>query len=322
VSTDRGHVVFWNAMVSVIDTTGPLIAGLPPEREALKLAGQFRHTRLTLLCGGSDASRGRFIEGVLPVLGRRARDRSLKLTGPGAGGASLDRRAGARGCGASTEIVTVQDDWTGCPLSALQKRIHESVARAGLSTTSVSLPMANSLGAWSRLLDARFLIILARFDEFLEIPVECSDRRRFTHEVNQMLDQAELPVNFLICMREPPDPDERWGCDPIAGVDIAPRIRLYEDGQARRPRTLSDLTLREMIDAPDAPLAVLCGALPPAAYPPPRAASRLVHAVLACATVAAFACACWLASGVDSHPGAGQAITGLTVSSNANPHPN
>lgn len=286
----------------------------------MKVAAQFRHARLTLLCGGSGASLSRFVErGVLPVLGRRARDRSLATTGPGAGAASLDRRAGARGCGASSEIVTVLDDWSGCPLSALQKRIHESIARAGLGATSVSLPMAKSLGAWSRLLDARFLIILTGFDEFLEMPVECGDRRRFTHEVNQILDQAELPVNFLLCMREPPEPDERWGCDPIVGVDMAPRIRLSDDRQALRPRTLSDMTLREMIDPPDLPLAVLRGALGAPVYPAPKAASRMVHAALASATVAAFACACWLASGVDSRQNARKPIT---VSTNGNPHPN
>lgn len=172
------------------------LAQIEPDR----LAGRLRAARLTVVCGALGAKpAGGDIGTVLGRLRRRARDRVLALAPAAMAMTAADRRRG--GGQASAELVVHVNAWTGSPVATLQESIHRVIAAAGAGAATISSPIVRSLASWCSLLDVRFLIVLDRFEEFLQLHGDTDAARRLAEEMRQILGQSQLPVNFLVSVR-------------------------------------------------------------------------------------------------------------------------
>jgi hypothetical protein len=227
---------------------------LPDDHVADHIARQLRSSRLTVLYGGAAHSVSQFIAAsVAPRLGRRRWDRCLtRVRQEESTGAVQGRHISQRRSGASAELLVLMDRWSGCTIATLQERINDAFESAGAYMTSVSLPMAGSLSAWSRLLDLHFLIILDRFEEFLVGRAETDDGRRFTNEFVQLLRDPGSAVNFLVCAAADSEPAMQRYQAQWAGLEQATCVRLPLP-RLSMARATSDLTLIEWRQAPFAP---------------------------------------------------------------------
>lgn len=268
---------------------------VPDDRVAGHLAGQLRTSRLTVLYGGSAGSVSEFIAtAVVPRLGQRHWDRRLaqprqtEFTGPGQSG-----RISKRQSGASAELPVLIDRWSGSAIATLQARINDSLDGAGAYMTSIPLPIGESLSAWSQVLDLRFLIILDRFEEFLERCADSDDGRAFTQELVEVLRRPELAVNFLICVAASSEDRMQRYQTQLAGLDLdeAFSIRLPLH-RVSATRSASDLTLIQWREAPFArQLAAPNASTRQRGSRPSQARGGLRAAVAA--TMTAIAVFCW-----------------------------
>jgi len=191
------------------------------------LARQLRNSRLTVLYGAATSSAGELIRGGLASrLARRNRDRALMRLGqPDVAPAGQDRRTLAQSqC--SAELVVLVDTWHESQIAILQRRIGDALESAGAYMTSMSLPIAYSLSAWSQLLDVRFLIIFDRFEHFLTGCERSDEGRRFTEELARVLHQPGLPANFLVCVSAGHEDAMRQFQAQLAELEDVPCIRL------------------------------------------------------------------------------------------------
>ena len=264
---------------------------LPDDRVADHIACQLRSSRLTVLYGGAAHSVSQFsAASVAPRLGRRRLDRCLtRARQEESTGAVQGRHNPRRRSGAPAELLVLMDRWTGSTIATLQERINHAFESAGAYMTSVSLPMAGSLSAWSRLLDLRFLVILDRFDEFLGGRAETEDGRGFTDELVQLLREPGSAVNFLVCASAASEPAIQRDLARWAGLEQAPCVRLPLH-RLSMARATSDLTLIEWREAPFAPEREAHGAKS-AGNRPLRARGGLFAACAA--TMMALALFCW-----------------------------
>jgi hypothetical protein len=271
----------------------------PDEWVADHLASQLRSSRLTVLYGAAANNLPAFIAtSVAPRLGRRRWDRSLTRARQnefgGAGLRTLRRLA------PSAELPVVVDRWAGPAIPTLQRRISDSFDRAGAYMTAVSLPFADSLSAWSQLLDLRFLIIFDRFEEFLAGREDSDDGRRFTRELIQVLRKPDLAVNFLVCAAAGSEPEMQRYQMQFAELEQASCVRVPLH-RSSRPPSACDLTLIEWRDPPFARAPV---APEPAAHnanPNRRLRARRGLRSACAATIAAIAVFCWPVLQPDLH---------------------
>ena len=200
----------------------PLLAHIEPET----LAGRLRAERLTIVCGSLGSSPAHFdIGAVVQRLCRRARDRLLALAPLAHARADTERRGAPTQ--ASAELVVVVDAWGSSPVAALQERLHQVIASAGVGVACLTAPISRSLGAWCGLLDVRFLIILDRFDDFLQAHGDTAVARSLGEEMRDILAQPGLPVNFLVSVRaDALAAMQRFQAQLNPGVGAAPGPRV------------------------------------------------------------------------------------------------
>jgi hypothetical protein len=174
----------------------------------------------------------------MPELARRRWDRDLTrirsdaLPASPRGAAIPGRRAHER-----AELPVLVDRWSGPPIEGLQKRINDAFEGAGAYMTSVTLPFAESLSAWSRLLDVHFLFIFDRFEEFLAAHAHTEEGRQFTQEIARVVRTPELAVNLLFCVSGVFESDMQRYQSELLDLDDSHRVR--EDpawGDLPRPR--------------------------------------------------------------------------------------
>jgi hypothetical protein len=274
---------------------------LPDDWVADHLACQLRSSRLTVLYGGAAGSTSPFIAAsVVPRLGRRQWDRRLTrarqrpLTRAARGRPTPERRSGT-----SAEMLVLVDRWSGPAIATLQNRINDSFESAGAYMTSVSLPIADSLLAWSQLLHLRFLIIFDRFEEFLSGREDSDDGRRFTRELVQVLRKPGLDVNLLLCVAAGSEPEMQRYLTQFADFEEASCARLPLH-RLSMSRSASDLSLIEWREPPIVSAIATAIATGPGAHdpnssasnePPLRAKSGLRAAFAA--TMTAITLFCW-----------------------------
>jgi len=174
------------------------------DRDAALLAQDLRRERLTLVFGAAGCGKTTLLSaGVLPRLQRRRHDRILaepcsgSLVRP-----ESERRRLPSGADRIGEIAVYLDHWQGSPLAALQAAIHARLARSGIRTACIGVPLEKSLASWSQLLNARFLLVLDRFEDYLSAPIDKDGVGEFGEELLCLLEYREFPVNFLLCMRD------------------------------------------------------------------------------------------------------------------------
>jgi hypothetical protein len=178
----------------------------PPWRphEAQVLAALLRTTRLTVLYSESMAVASTLLrEGVLPLLrthtgevvldDRRVEQRRIDFP---------DRRVpGARPrLTLAREVPVYLDDWEAPPLRSLR-----TLAQLAVPEVAQALSAEKELSGWLRTLrehSVRLLIVLDRFEGFVNAPPDRVDLQRFTYEFIQALNEPNLPVSVLIAVQQ------------------------------------------------------------------------------------------------------------------------
>jgi hypothetical protein len=273
---------------------------LPDDLVADHVACQLRSSRLTVLYGSAAHSVSQFIAtSLVPRLGRRQWDRSLTRVRQDPFTRALGGRTCSRQSGGSAELPVLVDQWTACPIAALQARINDSFESAGAYMTSVPLPIADSLSGWSRLLDVRFLIIFDRFDDFLARCAESDEERSFTGELVQVLREPGLPVSFLFCAAASSEPRLQRYLAGLAEPQEAGCARLPLH-RSSVPPSVSDLTLIEWREPPRVPEGTARYVNRQASGNRPLRASGGLRAACA-ATMMALALFCWPVYRPDIH---------------------
>ena len=145
-------------------------------------------------------------QGLMPLLHRRASDRIAPVAARenrvvipfpdrrsrGTGRASKGRR----------EIVVYFDAWTDTPLAALHACLHDAAALRPSEPAAAATRLSETLATMSARLDASFIILLDRFEEFLQAPSQRESAAQFTNELVEAVNQVELPASFLISVNE------------------------------------------------------------------------------------------------------------------------
>ena len=197
------------------------------EHEARLLADLLRTSRLTVLSGETAGVRTGLLTGeVIPLLQRRARDvpdgtaREIRVVIP-----FPDRRGRAFGRASqrAAELVVYFDVWSASPLDALRTSINAATP-ADAFTGAPDARLADALTAVGRHLDVQILIVLDRFDEFLNGALNASAVEQFTDEVSEAINRTDLRANFLLSLTD----------------EAAPRL----DGLRRRIPGFDDFSLR------------------------------------------------------------------------------
>jgi hypothetical protein len=179
--------------------------GQQHEREAQLLAQLLRMSRLALLFAEAGADKTALLQhGLIPLLSRRREDRPARAPARESGVVVplSDRRGGpTRGSTRRKEIVVYFDDWTETPVVALR----ECIYKAATGSDALVPPLARLGGILEVLsgrLDASFVILLDRFEVFLEAPAYEVDIALFANELVEAINQPELPANFLLSLNQ------------------------------------------------------------------------------------------------------------------------
>ena len=197
------------------------------EHEARLLADLLRTSRLTVLSGETAGVRTGLLTGeVIPLLQRRAGDvpdgteREIRVVIP-----FPDRRGRAFGRASqrAAELIVYFDVWSASPLDALRTSIN-SATPADAFTDAPDARLVDALMAVTRHLDVQILIVLDRFDEFLNGALDASAVEQFTDEVSEAINRTDLRANFLLSVTD----------------EAAPRL----DGLRRRIPGFDDFSLR------------------------------------------------------------------------------
>ena len=145
-------------------------------------------------------------QGLMPLLHRRAND--LIATVAARENRAVipfpDRRSRATALATKgrREIVVYFDAWADTPLAALHTCLHHAAATRPSEPTAGPTRLSETLATLSARLDASFIILLDRFEEFLQAPSQREDVAQFTNELVEAVNQVELPANFLISVNE------------------------------------------------------------------------------------------------------------------------
>ena len=171
------------------------------------LAELLRTSRLALLFGEAGSDKTALLKsGLMPLLRRRAGD----TVGPVAARESgvvvpfpdRRRRASARAAKRRRELVVYFDNWAEAPLASLKARIHMAAATDAAELQTESARLSETLALLGKRLEADFIILLDRFEVFLQAPSGREDITQFTNELVEAINQAQLPANFLISLDE------------------------------------------------------------------------------------------------------------------------
>ena len=217
------------------------------EHEARLLAELLRTSRLTVLSGETAGVRTGLLTGeVIPLLQRRARDvangtaRDTRVIIP-----FPDRRGRTFGRASprAAELVVYFDVWSASPLDALRTSINAATP-ADAYTGAPDARLAEALTAVSRHLDVQFLIVLDRFDEFLNGALDASAVEQFTDEVSEAINRTDLRANFLLSLTDETAPRLDGLRRRILGFDdFSLRLRRGQSQDDRAPHRVSVMQL-------------------------------------------------------------------------------
>ena len=177
------------------------------DHEARLLSEVLRTSRLALLFGEAGSDKTAFLKnGLMPVLRRRASDRiapsAARETGVVVPFADRRRRSPAPASKRRLELVVYFDSWGDVPLVALQASIHQAAGRSPAAPAQAPLRLSETLATLSGQLDASFIVLLDRFEEFLRASADREDIVGFANELVDAVTQVRLPANFLISLDE------------------------------------------------------------------------------------------------------------------------
>jgi hypothetical protein len=103
-------------------------------------------------------------------------------------------------------LVVYVNEWSGDPVARLLDRIGEEVARSlGQRAAAVDGPpgrLAASLAAWTARWNLDLLVILDQFEEYFLYHPDEDGPGTFAVEFPQAVNRSELPVSFLVAIRE------------------------------------------------------------------------------------------------------------------------
>lgn len=175
--------------------------------EARLLVELLRSSRLTLLFCDAETDKTAFLHAeLMPLLRRRAGDQLAPAAAPRESGVVVpfpDRRQRAANASKrNREFVVHFDDWSGPPLPALRACIHRSAHSSAAERAAPPQPLGDTLEALSSRLDAQFIILFDRFEDFLRAPSDRAGHARFTDEWSEALQRPQLPANFLVAMND------------------------------------------------------------------------------------------------------------------------
>jgi hypothetical protein len=163
----------------------PLFFGRDSDRE--KIIANLRATRLTVFYGPSGVGKSSALHaGAIPHLRQRAQ--------PSAAG------------GAPEFAVVYHKDWGADPLSGLAASIEEGVRAALPEEPFEPVPrsrdLAQLLAAWSGRFGLELLVILDQFEEYFLYHASETGEGTFADEFPKAVNRRDLPVHFLISLRE------------------------------------------------------------------------------------------------------------------------
>jgi len=163
----------------------PLFFGRDADRE--KIIANLRATRLTIFYGPSGVGKSSALHaGVIPHLRQRAQ--------PATAG------------GAPEFAVVYHKDWRLDPLSGLAASIEEGVKAAlpeePFEPVPPSRDLAQLLAAWSGRFGLELLVILDQFEEYFLYHASETGAGTFADEFPKAVNRRDLPVRFLISLRE------------------------------------------------------------------------------------------------------------------------
>jgi hypothetical protein len=199
------------------DPTWPAYA-----QEARLLGATLRTSRLALLIGDTGSDKTAFLKmGLMPLLHRRTSDRdSPSLGESGVVVPFPDRRRRAHLRAAKRrELIIYFDDWTANPLAALRTFIHRVASTDPAEQAEPHLRLSEILADLCSRLDATFIILLDRFEEFLEDSSHREYIGQFADELVEAINHAALPANFLISLNEEAQPRLAGFRSRIPGFD-------------------------------------------------------------------------------------------------------
>ncbi len=223
-------------------------SGQAHDGEARLLAELLRTSRLTLLYGEAGVDKTAFLHSALtPLLRRRAGDRNAAAAARDTGGVVpfADRRRRPAGSTSKhkREFVVHFDDWSGPPLAALLACIHQTANTSAAERAAPWQRLGDTLESLCSRLDANFIILLDRFEEFLMAPNDREGHAEFIGEWIEALQRAPLSANFLISVND----------------DARPRLASL---RSRIPG-FDDLSLK-LMRPPGTKAAAACASSPPA----------------------------------------------------------
>lgn len=177
------------------------------DREARLLSDVLRASRLVLLFGQPGSDKTAFVrDDLMPALHRRASDHAAPSMARESGVvvpfADRRRQSPAGASRRPLELIVYFDHWVDAPLAALQSSIRSAAGTVPAGPTEDAQGLTELLVALSGQLDAGFIIVLDRFEEFLQAPAHRADIVRFSDELVASITRAQLPVNFLISLDE------------------------------------------------------------------------------------------------------------------------
>ncbi len=188
------------AQASGFDSSSP-----SHEHEARLLVELLRSSRLSLLYGEAGADKTALLRsGLMPLLSRRTSDTlvpaAVRASASGVVVPFPDRRRRLSGRVAKgrREIVVYFDEWTDTPLASLRDVLYRATGTGAADQLAPSMRLGEILEDLSTRLDARFIVLLDRFENLLEPP--SPGFGAFSNELAEAVRSAELPASFLIAV--------------------------------------------------------------------------------------------------------------------------
>lgn len=175
-------------------------------REAELLADMLRISRLTILYGQASVGKTTLlVTGVLPLLCRRGADREAPQVNESNVVVPFPK-CRRRDRSPQAEVAVFFDAWNEAPLATLTERLLAALPREYAQVAPPQSTLSETLTALSRDLGARFLILLDRFEEYLTAPPDRPGIPEFADEFLRMLQNPQLPANFLVSVQEYAEP--------------------------------------------------------------------------------------------------------------------
>ena len=164
----------------------PFFFGRDAERTIL--AANLMAARLTLVYGASGVGKSSVLRaGVIHQLREQERQADLAT-------------------GAPRLLAVYHNQWSGDPVARLIDRVGQEIARAlGLAVPPSAAPsggLAETLAAWTARWHLDLLVILDQFEEYFLYHRDEDGPGSFAAEFPPAVERADLPVSFLIAVRE------------------------------------------------------------------------------------------------------------------------